>query len=259
MRKFATQAYRGFIAGTLGLAFSVAAINANAGVCDSAAKSLQTNIGIAPNIIDKKSIMNNRLCQVETKINTPRGNQTIVFYTTKDFVIAGSIFKNRKNLTADIMQNISNSQFASTWKKYKKSINKVIAATYTPKHAKKGRLVYEIADPNCPFCERMKPVVKKFADKYGYTVKLIFFSFERPSSPKKTSDFICKHRPFVDYFMNNLGTKTCKKGDEYVKKANQMAQNLGVTGTPTFIFARTGQKMVGANPTGLENMMKGGK
>jgi len=242
-----------------GLVFFASVATANAGVCDSAAKSLQANIGIIPNIISKKPIMNNKLCQVETKINTPRGNQTVLFYTTKDFVIAGTIFKNRKNLTASVMQNISNNQFKSTWKKYKDKLPDVVATVYTPKHPKKGRIVYEIADPNCPFCERMKPYVKKFADKYGYTVKLIFFSFERPSSPKKTSNFVCTHKKFVDYFMNNLGTKTCKAGDEYVKKANRMAQNLGVTGTPTFIFAKTGQKLVGANPTGLENMMKKGE
>ncbi len=232
------------------------ALTANAAtVCSGI--NLRKNINLPPyKIISQKPVINNSLCQSILSIQTPRGKRPVIFYSTKNFTLVGMLFHNGQNITRNTQVKAGSLQFKSIWAKYKDKLPGVVAAVYTPKQARKGRIVYEIADPNCPFCKRMKIPTKKFADKYGYIVKLIFFSFERPSSPKKTSNFICDHRTFTDYFTNDLGTKTCKKGDEYVKKANRMAQNLGVTGTPTYIFVKTGTKLVGANPTGLENLMK---
>ncbi len=243
----------------LAAASLAAAFTANAATICSGI-SLQKDIKLPPyKIISQKPVVGNSLCQSVISIQTLRGKQTAVFYSTKKFTLAGSLFRNGRNLTQSARQKVGNSQFRSTWRKYKNKLAGVVAATYTPKNFKKGNVYYEIADPNCPFCERMKPYIKRFSDKYGYEAKIIFFSFERPSSPKKTSNFICNKLTFTDWITNKINTKTCKKGDEYVKKANQMARNLGVNGTPTFIFVRTGTKVVGANPTALENAMKAGK
>ncbi len=237
-------------------ASSVASSTGTDNVCNHI--NITRDIGISPKIISEKPIANGTICQIVAKLLTPRGPRTSVLYGTKDFTLIGMLFENRVNLTARVTSKIGNQQFSGTWAKYKKQLPKFVATTYTPKNAD-GKIVYEIADPNCPFCARMKPYLEKYANKYGYIIKIVFFSFERPSSPKKTSNFICNHRTFAEYIANDIGTKTCAKGDAYVRKANQMAHDLGVNGTPTYIFNRTGTKIVGANPTALANAMKEGK
>jgi len=217
-----------------------------AGVCDKV--NLQEHLPFIPSnvkIMQKKEKYG--LCEIVLKDK----GQYVILYATKDFVLFGDLIRHRKSETQELFAKLQKKKFLEL----KKEIDKLVATTYKPTSKPKIKL-YFFSDPDCPYCNAVKKEVKKLADKYGIEVKLVWFPLPiHPGAEKKAESFICEKKNFNDYLEDDYGKKSCKMGEEKVRKSIRIGQELGIDGTPTF-FLDDGTKIVGANLKALENAVK---
>ena len=197
------------------------------GVCDGITdRVLQKHAPIPPyQVMSKREI--NGLCEMILNIN----GQFVPIYATKDFVLAGEMFSNRRQITQEQIAKIRKEQV----KRLKGKLDELTATIYKPANAT-GKILYFITDPNCPYCNRFKKTVKEFADKNGITVKLVFFPLPfHKGADRKAESFICEGKTFEDYLKDSYGSKTCEDGQEKIQEMLTLAKEVGIRGTPTFI------------------------
>jgi len=219
------------------------------GVCDEVSlSSLRDHLPLLP--LDAKIISKNEkygLCEVVLRDD----NQYVILYATKDFVLFGDMIRHGKSETQELFAKLKKEKF----RKLRKELDKVVAATYKP--VKKPRAVlYFISDPDCPYCNAVKGKVKELADKYGLEVKLVWFPLPmHKEAQSKAESFICSRKSFSDYLKDDYGNKSCRAGRKKIERAKELIRELGFSGTPTFILD-DGTEIVGANVKALESAIK---
>jgi thiol:disulfide interchange protein DsbC len=171
-------------------------------------------------------------------------------YATKDFVLAGEMFSNRKQITQEQIAKVRKEQV----KRLKGKLDELTATIYKPENAN-GKVLYLITDPDCPYCNRSKETVKMFADKNGITVKLVFFPLPfHKGADRKAESFICKGKSFEDYLNGSYGSKSCEEGQKKIRKMLILAREAGIRGTPTFI-TENGRVITGFREKELERAL----
>ncbi len=152
-------------------------------------------------------------------------------------------------------ENITQSQLEELNKLSKeqlKELDKYVAFTY----GHKGKVVYLFTDPECPFCQRIEPILKKWADEGKIQIKVVLFPLPfHPHARQKAIAMVCqnigwkglRNSYWTSERMKELNNWQCKKGEEFVKKSFEIGEKYGVSGTPT-IITENGIKIVGALP-----------
>jgi len=204
------------------------------------------------------------LCQAVAEFN----GRKLVLYTDEEgryflYGFRGLVFifdlKTKENLTERTLEEINKLSQNQV-----KELDKYVAFTY----GKKGKVVYLFTDPECPFCQRLEPTLKKLADEGLIQVKVILFPLPFHAHAKeKAVAIVCHNIGWKglqrDYWnaekMNQLGKWQCEKGEKLIKESTEIGRKYGVSGTPTMI-TEEGKKVVGALPEpilkkelGLEN------
>jgi len=215
-----------------------------AGVCDEV--YLARHVPIPPHTVESKREVFG-LCEMILNV----GGQLIPIYATKDFVISGELFANKRQITQEQIEAVKQKVLKENLMK----IESLRFVSYKPASVKEGRYFYFISDPDCPFCNRIKGKVKELANKYGWEVRLLWFPlpFHKDAKPKAVS-FLCESKTFEDYLKDNYGSKSCEEGRIEVEKAIRVLSEF-VSGTPTFIFP-DGKVVVGADERRLEEAMR---
>ena len=143
-------------------------------------------------------------------------------------------------------------------------LDKYVAFTY----GKEGKVVYLFTDPECPFCQRLEPTLKKLADEGKIQVRVILYPlpFHRHAKEKSVA-IVCQNIGWqglqrgywTEERMKKLKEWQCEEGKKLVEKSIEIGKKYGVSGTPTMI-TQEGKKVVGALPEealkkelGLEN------
>jgi thiol:disulfide interchange protein DsbC len=197
------------------------------------------------------------LCQAVIEIKEL--NRKIVLYTDesgKYLLIPAHGLVNvidlqaKENLTQKTLEEIN--KFS---KNQVKELDKYVAFTY----GKKGKVVYLFTDPECPFCQRLEPTLKKLADEGLIQIKVILFPLSfHPHAKEKATAIVCQNIGWkglqrgywTEEKMKNLEKWQCKTGEELVKKSTEIAKKYGINGTPTMI-TEDGKKIEGALPESL--------
>ena len=197
------------------------------------------------------------LCEVVLNV---RGNK-VIFYTDESgrYLLLGRgpfvniiDLKTKENITDKELQELNKLS-----KEEVHELDKYVAFTY----GKKGKVVYLFTDPECPFCQRLEPTLKKLADEGKIQVRVILFPLPfHPHAKEKAVAIVCKHIGWKglrgSYWtkekMEKLGEWQCKKGEKLVEESIKIGEKYGVSGTPTMI-TKEGKKVVGALP---EPMLK---
>lgn len=187
--------------------------------------------------------------------------QKLLFYTDGEgkYILLGRgpfvnivDLKTGDNITEEELQELNKLS-----KNQVHELDKYVAFTY----GKEGKVVYLFTDPECPFCQRLEPTLKKLADEGKVQVKVILFPLPfHPHAKEKAVAIVCKNIGWKglqgSYWneerMKHLKEWQCKKGEELVEKSIEIGQKYGVSGTPTMI-TQEGKKVVGALP---EPMLK---
>ncbi|AAC07827.1 DsbC family protein [Aquifex aeolicus] len=177
------------------------------------------------------------LCQVVVK----RGLEPLVIYMDKDmnYLITGNVIdlKNGKNLTAETVR-----KYAKVSPEVLKELEKMTDL----KFGKGDKYVYFISDPHCPYCNRLAPILKNWADKNDVQIRVIFYPLPfHKGADEKAASLICKKDvKYEELHTKDKPEKVCEEGMEKVKKNVEYLSKLGVTGTPTLI-GMNGKVLVG--------------
>ena len=244
------------------LVFAGGQSNQAQNVCPSTqvvAKSF-ANIFPLPNlkVLEVKKTPIKGLCEAVIQLN--REKLPLYIDSSGRYLILGSRnglsqiidLKTKKNLTQEEIQELNKLSQEEV-----KALDKYVAFTY----GKKGKVVYLFTDPECPFCQRLEPTLKKLADEGKIQIKVILFPLPfHPHAKEKAVAIVCHHigwkglrgSYWTDEKMKNLSKWQCKEGQKLVEESIKIGQKYGVSGTPTMI-TKEGKKVVGALP---EPMLK---
>jgi len=203
-------------------------------------------------VVDVKGTPIKGLCEMVASFN----NRKIIFYIDESgryFLLGRGPFVNILDLKTG--QNITENELQELNKLSEKQVHeldKYVAFTY----GTKGKVVYLFTDPECPFCQRLEPTLKKLADEGKIQVKVILFPlpFHRYAK-KKAVAMVCqnigwkglRNNYWTPERMEKLEQWQCTKGEKLVNESIKIGQKYGVSGTPT-IITQSGKKIVGALP-----------
>ncbi len=201
-------------------------------------------------ILEKNDVKGTNLCQI---VIEKAGNFGI-FYVAPDnktFFIGGDVYKEGEFLTKAALNRIQEKSFSD----FKNEIEKVVAFSFKPEGAKK--YVYMITDPDCPFCEKAKVLVKEWADSRKIEVKVILLPLEQlhPQAKEKSIKGICSDMSYNDYLNSKWDGKSCESGLKKINDTIELMKKMAVNGTPTFI-SYNGKRMVGFTKEGLDKIIE---
>lgn len=177
----------------------------------------------------------------------------VIFYTDDkaSFIFHGNLFdgKTQRNLTESKMRELTKAQFD---KLPLDSAIKVVKGNGK-------RVVAVFSDLDCPFCKRLEDELAKISD---ITVYLFLFPIDslHPSAAKKSRQVWCapdRVKAWNDLLMKGIEPKNAGNCDNPVAKNVELGAKMGITGTPTLLFA-DGRRVPGAVPAEkLEKMLNG--
>lgn len=219
--------------------------------------NIKKNIYMPPNamIVGRKNI--GGICQITVKIKNYIGqDQYLPVYATKNFVLIGTMFKNRVNITDNAITVLKERQLKESVKQASPYL-KYYFAKYVPAKPN-GKILYAFVDPLCPFCHEIEPYLKGLADKSGYTVQMYFMIVHGKPAYKDAMGFICSKDSFSQYIKDaktmKYGNGTCINGKKLLRKDSKLDSLFAVSGTPTFITSDS-KEVVGANLNGLRHIL----
>ncbi len=113
-------------------------------------------------------------------------------------------------------------------------------------HGKGERVLVVFSDPDCPYCKRLEPELDKLNNVTIYTFPYPLESLH-PESPNKAVAVWCapdRARAWAD-LMKTGKAPANKNCDNPIQRNIQLAQRLGINGTPT-LLAADGRMLPGA-------------
>lgn len=113
-----------------------------------------------------------------------------------------------------------------------------------------SRKLVVFSDPDCPFCKRLEQ--KELVNITDVTIYTFLYPLEQlhPDAVNKSKAIWCsadRAKAWTDWVMNNQLPKAGTTCDTPVEKIAVLGRRLGVSSTPTLIFA-DGKRILGAYP-----------
>ena len=243
----------------IAFALIIIAIMSGTAYGDTVCSNLQINknIYMPPNakIVGRKNI--GGICQITVKIKNYIGqDQYLPVYAAKNFVLIGTMFKNRVNITDNAITVLKERQLKESVKQARPYL-KYYFAKYAPAKPN-GKILYVFVDPLCPFCHEIEPYLKGLADKSGYSIQMYFTIVHGKPAYNDAMGFICSKGSYSRYIKDakslKYGDETCVDGKKLLRKDSKLDSIFAVSGTPTFITSDS-KEVVGANLNGLRQIL----
>ena len=189
--------------------------------------------------------------KVESVIKTPYGGLYEVFmggqivYTDEklSFLIAeGQLVdpKTKKNITGERMEELTKIDFNTL------PLDQAIKVV----KGNGSRKLVVFSDVDCPYCKQLER--KELANITDVTIYTFLYPIEtlHPDAAAKSKSIWCaknRVKAWNDWIFNNQLPSTTGTCDVPLERVGELAKKLGVTSTPTLIFA-DGKRMLGAQP-----------
>jgi thiol:disulfide interchange protein DsbC len=229
--------------------------NVNAQEPDSACKnitlvSMQQHVPIPPAIILAQHEVNG-ICEVILDIN----GQYVPVYAGKNFIIAGEMFQDKKQITQSRIDALKAEDFVLL----KPEIEKSVAFTLTPQKEPK-HTIYMITDPVCPFCHQAETQLKEFAETHFAQFKIIMSSVHPPVGRQKAIEAVCRKLSLDDYINGKWKDEDktdqyqCPEGTALIESSEKVTSALGIDGVPVF-YLEDGHRIDGADMPALANAL----
>lgn len=165
-----------------------------------------------------------------TGIYEVRHSGAEIFYTTADgsYIFQGALIdtKNKKNLTTDKINLLSNIDF--------KSLPLKDAFTIVKGQGKRKIAVFE--DPNCGYCKQFE---KEIQNLENVTIYLFLYPILGADSINKSNDIWCskdKKKTWVEWMANGVKIPEAKCLETPISRNIALGKKLKINGTPTLIF-----------------------
>jgi thiol:disulfide interchange protein DsbC len=193
-----------------------------------------------------KKVLNNT-CEVIVKVM----NEYVPLYVYDDYVIAGDMFKDKKHIT---QQSMDEAQQRNT-SELKNDLSDVVAFSYKPSQSGADKYIYMFTDPECQHCELAKYQVRDFAEKRQIEVRVILYPLPMHEGAKeKAIQALCSHMDYSAYLEDQYSGRQCKEGEEKISKSLKIGEALQINGTPTFI-GPNGKRALGFDAKHLEEIL----
>lgn len=103
--------------------------------------------------------------------------------------------------------------------------------------SKKGKKLYFVMDPDCPYCKKMLPLLERLVRERRVTFKIIYYPLERihPKAKEKAISLICENKPPTVLLKNYKPGPACDVGKKKVLYAQRVLKSLGIRSVPVFI------------------------
>jgi len=165
---------------------------------------------------------------------------TVIYVDPRvNYLFTGNLFnlKTKENLTDKLSQGYSRVS--------PEVLKNLESLTDLKFNEGKKKYVYFISDPDCPYCRRLEPVLKDWANKNGVEIRHIFFPLPiHPKAKDKAIDIICSKKGYEyahkDFEPQNL----CERGRNKIERNVEYLSKIGVNATPTLI-GMNGKVLIG--------------
>lgn len=168
-----------------------------------------------------------------------------IIYTDEKFtflIAEGRLIdpKNKRNVTAERMEELTRVDFS------KLPLDQAVKVV----RGNGSRKLVVFSDPDCPFCKRLEQ--KELAGITDITVYTFLYPLEQlhPDAADKAKAIWCspdRAKAWMNWALHNQLVKGKKNCDNPIESLAVLGKKLGVTSTPTLIFA-DGKRMLGAYP-----------
>lgn len=148
--------------------------------------------------------------------------------------------KSRRDLTAERMDELTRVDFASL------PLDKAIKVV----KGNGSRKLVVFSDPDCPYCKKLEQ--KDLIDMTDVTIYTFLYPLEElhPDAANKSRAIWCasdKGKAWQDWMLNGQLPKAKGNCETPVGDVASLGRKLGITSTPTLIFAN-GKRVLGAYP-----------
>lgn len=168
-----------------------------------------------------------------------------IIYTDEKFtflIAEGKLIeaKTKRNVTSERMEDLTRVDFS------KLPLDQAVKVV----RGNGSRKLVVFSDPDCPFCKRLEQ--RELANITDITVYTFLYPLEQlhPDAAKKSKAIWCsadRGKAWMDWVLNNQLVKGPTNCDNPLDNLAKLGRSLGVTSTPTLIFA-DGKRMLGAYP-----------
>ena len=148
--------------------------------------------------------------------------------------------KNKRDITGERLEVLSRVDFSSL------PLDQAIKVV----KGNGSRKLVVFSDVDCPYCKRLEQ--NELANISDVTIYTFLYPIPQlhPDAASKSKSIWCasnRAKAWEDWIFNNQLPKTTGNCDVPLEKVAELARALGVTSTPTLIFA-DGKRMLGAQP-----------
>jgi thiol:disulfide interchange protein DsbC len=130
------------------------------------------------------------LCEIILKF----GNEYVPVFAGDDFITAGEMLKNRKQVTKAKIDAFK----AEGLRSLIPQLDSVVAMAYTPTENNNHK-IYMITDPLCPYCNTAAEKIIPLADAYGVIIKTVLYSVHGLEGEQKSMEAICRNFSLSQY------------------------------------------------------------
>ncbi|SFM66096.1 DsbC family protein [Thermodesulforhabdus norvegica] len=168
------------------------------------------------------------ICEAHVMVG---GRYNILYVdSTGTYFFAGNLIEiaTKKNLTQETLQSL-NKLTAEDVKKLKELVAFTIG--------KKGPELFFVTDPQCPYCKKGLPIIKKLASEGKLQAHVLLFPLSFHKGAKEQSiSIVCDKKGLEGLEAQYESENQCDKGKKLVEETVAFLQSKGVRGTPSYIF-----------------------
>lgn len=168
-----------------------------------------------------------------------------IIYTDEKFsflIVEGKLIeaKTKRNVTGERMEDLTRVDFSTL------PLDQAVKVV----RGNGSRKLVVFSDPDCPFCKRLEQ--RELVGIKDITVYTFLYPLEQlhPDAAEKSKAIWCsadRAKSWMDWVLKNQLVKGTTSCDTPLESLAQLGRKLGVTSTPTLIFA-DGKRMLGAYP-----------
>jgi len=185
-------------------------------------------------------------------------------YAGKDFIVAGSLYKNGVSITRMTMSSLSDISDAERKKAKKREaeaveMRKVFFKTHAADLAdlvslrfapggSSDRFIYVISDPACGHCKTLLDGLEEVAVETGLALKLVIYPVLGEKSKTMAAHAICKDLGYGAYktLKQDDAVQGCEKADQRINKIFDLLKKADISFVP-LVVAQDGSWVVEGN------------
>jgi thiol:disulfide interchange protein DsbC len=159
-------------------------------------------------------------------------NQNRILYTDPkgEFLITGSIFRSSDgtNITKEAIADLN--RFSDSDLKLLEDLTAFTVGS-------KGKVVYFVTDPQCPYCRKAEEAITQMLQKGELQLKVLLFPLGFHKGAKEQCiSVICDNKGLEGLHSGYKSENQCQEGKNKVENTLRFLQRKGITGVPTYIF-----------------------